>query len=92
MSKKNYTVEQIIVKMREIELSCRQGKSIKDSCRENGISDSTYFKWREKYGAMNTDEAKKYALLEKENARLKKLVADMALDNSILKEALANFS
>jgi len=86
MANKNYTVEQIIIKLREVELFCGQGKSIGEAVRQAEISENTYYRWRREYGGMNTAEAKRMKELEKENARLKKLVAEQALDISILKD------
>ena len=86
MGKKTYTTEQIIVKLREIEIQCSQGKTIKEAAREAEITEQTYYRWRKQYGGMNTSEAKRLKELEKENARLKKLVADLSLDNAILKD------
>lgn len=86
MGKVRYTTEQIIVKLREIELFCGQGKSIAEAARQAGITEQTYYRWRKKYGGMNTNDAKRMKELEKENARLKKLVADLSLDNAILKD------
>ena len=92
MPRKQASVEQIIVKMREIEIMCKQGRTVAEACRQAGVSDNTYYTWRKRYGSMTTDEAKRLSLLEKENARLKKLVADLSLDNQILKEVNANFA
>jgi len=86
MGKRNYTVEQIIVKLREVELFCGQGKSVSEAVRQAEISENTYYRWRREYGGMNTAEAKRVKELEKENARLKKLVAELSLDISILKD------
>ena len=91
MARKNYSVEQIIVKLREIELACKQGLAVGEACRQAGITDNTYYRWRKQYGSMTTDEAKRLQLLEKENVRLKKLVAELSLDNQILKEVNDNF-
>lgn len=92
MGKVNYTTEQIIVKLREVEVLCSQGKTIGEAVRQIGVSEQTYYRWRRNYGGMNTADAKKYRELEKENARLKKLVADLSLDNVILKDvAEGNF-
>lgn len=92
MARQNYSVEQIIIKLREVEVHCSQGKTISEAVRQIGISEQTYYKWRKKYGGMNVCDAKKYRQLEKENARLKKLVADLSLDNAILKDvAEGNF-
>ena len=86
MARKNYTVEQIIVKLREVELHCNQGKTISEACRGLGITEQTYYRWREEYGGMNTSNARRMKELEKENTRLKKLVAEQALDISILRD------
>jgi len=86
MPKKNYTVEQIIVKLREVELFCGQGKTVSEAVRQAEISEQTYYRWRKEYGGMNTTDAKRMKELEKENARLKKLVAELSLDNSILRD------
>jgi putative transposase len=86
MGKKNYTVEQIIVKLREIEVLCGQGKTISEAVRQADISEQTYYRWRQIYGGMNTSDAKRLKMMEKENARLKKLVADLSLDNAILRD------
>ena len=87
MTKKKFTPEEIILKLREIELQNNQGLDIVQACRNAGISDHTYYKWRKEYGGMRIDQAKRYKDLEQENLRLKKLVADLSLDNAILKEA-----
>ena len=89
MGKKNYTVEQIIVKLREIEVLCGQGKTIAEAVRQAEISEQTYYRWRKTYGGMNTSDAKRLKMMEKENARLKKLVADLSLDNAILRDVNA---
>ncbi len=86
MARKNYTVEQIIMKLREVELQCNQGKTITEACRGLGITEQTYYRWRKEYGGMNTSDARRMKELEKENARLKKLVAEQALDISILRD------
>lgn len=86
MAKARYSIEQIIVKLREIELFCGQGKTIAEAARQAGITEQTYYRWRKEYGGMNTSDAKRMKELEKENARLKKLVADLSLDNAILKD------
>jgi len=86
MGKQRYTVEQIIVKLREAEVHCSQGKTLAEAVRQIGVTENTYYRWRREYGGMNTSDAKKMKELEKENARLKKLVADLSLDNAILKD------
>lgn len=92
MARQNYSAEQIIVKLREVEILCSQGKSISESVRQIGVSEQTYYRWRRKYGGMSMSDAKRLRELEKENARLKRLVADLSLDNAILKDvAEGNF-
>lgn len=86
MGKKNFTTEQIIIKLREIEVHCGQGKTIAEAVRQAEISEQTYYRWRKVYGGMNTTDARRLRELEKENSRLKKLVADLSLDNAILKD------
>ena len=87
MVKKGYTPEQIINKLREAEILISQGSGIVEASRKIGITEQTYYRWRKEYGGMRVEQARKLKELEKENARLKKLVADLSLDNSILKEA-----
>ena len=86
MPRKAFTVEQIIIKLREIEVLCRQGKTIAEAVRQSDITEQTYYRWRKQYGGMKTDDAKRLKELEKENARLKRLVADLSLDNAILRD------
>jgi len=86
MGKKNFTTEQIIIKLREIEVHCGQGKTIAEAVRQAEISEQTYYRWRKVYGGMNTTDARRLREFEKENSRLKKLVADLSLDNAILKD------
>lgn len=83
---KKFKPEEIILKLREVEIRQGKGLGIDAACREVGITDATYYRWRKEYGGMHIDQAKKYKELEQENARLKKLVADLSLDNAILKE------
>jgi transposase-like protein len=92
MAKKGYSPEQIINKLREAELMLQQGSTLSAILKKIGVSDVTYYRWRKEYGGLRVDQAKKLKNLEKENARLKKLVADLSLDNAILKEvAEGNF-
>lgn len=84
---KRFKPEDIIMKLREVEIQQGKGLDIMAACRQAGITDATYYRWRREYGGMKIDQAKKYKELERENARLKKLVADQALDIAILKEA-----
>jgi transposase-like protein len=86
MVKKSYTPEQIITKLREAEILLNQGATIGEASRKIGVTEQTYYRWRREYGGMRVEQAKRLKDLEKENARLKKLVADLSLDNSILKE------
>jgi transposase-like protein len=86
MSRKTYTAKQIIIHLREVEVLCSQGKTLGEAARQIGVSEQTYYRWRKQYGGMTTSDAKRLKELEKENARLKKLVADLSLDNAILKD------
>ena len=86
MGKVNYTVEQIIVKLREVEVLCAKGKTIWEAVRQIGVSEQTYYRWRKQYGKMTTSEARRLKELEKENVRLKRVVADQALDLAILRD------
>ena len=88
MPKKPISPEQIISKLRDAEVQSSQGKTVGEICRMLGISDQTYYRWRKEYGGLKTDQAQRLKELEKENSQLKKLVADLSLDNSILKEVL----
>ena len=87
MPRKGYTPEQIINKLREAEVLIGQGSTISIVCKKIGASDYTYYRWRKEYGGMRVDQAHRLKELEQENSRLKRLVADLSLDNSILKEA-----
>ena len=79
-------MEQIIVKLREIEFLCNQGNTIAEAAHQAGITEQTYYRWRKEYGGMNTADARRMKELEKENARLRKLVAELRLDKAILKD------
>jgi len=87
MVRKTYTPEQIINKLREAEIHINQGISISEASRKIGVTEQTYYRWRKEYGGLRIEQAKRLKSLEKENTRLKKLVADLSLDNAILKEA-----
>ena len=87
MPKKGYKPEQIINKLREAEVMLHEGASIAVMIKRIGVSDVTYYRWRKEYGGMRVDQARRLKELEQENTRLKKVVADFALDNAILKEA-----
>ena len=84
MPRKRYAPEQIISKLREAEVLLSQGQTVAQASKQLGVSDQTYYRWRREYGGMRTSQGRKLKDLEKENARLKKLVADLALDNAIL--------
>ena len=86
MKRKKYTPEQIIEKLREAEVRLSKGESVAKMCRALGVSEQTYYRWRNEYGGMRIDQAKRLKEIEKENTRLRKLVADLSLDNAILKE------
>ena len=87
MTKKRHTAEQVIGKLREAEVALAKGQPIAKIVRKLGITEQTYYRWRKEYGGLRTDQAKRFKEVEKENTRLKKLVADLVLDNVILKEA-----
>ena len=86
MSKKKYRPEEIIRILREAEVMINQGVVTKQACRELGITDQTFYRWRKEYGGLKIEQVKRLKDLEIENARLKRLVADLSLDNQILKE------
>lgn len=88
MPRKINTSEQIISKLREAEVLLSQGQTVGDVCRSLNISEQTYYRWRKEYGGIRTDQVRRLKELERENARLKKLVADLSLDNAILKETV----
>ena len=86
MVRKGYTAVQIINKLREVEILLSQGSTVGAASRKIGVTEQTYYRWRKEYGGMRIEQAKRLKELEKENAWLKKLVADISLDNAILKE------
>jgi putative transposase len=88
MGRIRFLPEQIIGKLREAEVLLAQGLVIGEVCRKIAISEQTYYRWRKEYGGMRVDQARRLKELEVENARLKKIVADLSLDNSILKETV----
>ncbi len=89
MKRKFHTPEQIVKKLREADAAIASGSTIEQVCRKLEISDATYYNWRKQYGQMKLDQVKQLKSLQKENVRLKKLVADLSLDKAILKEALS---
>ena len=87
MPRRGFKPEQILNKLRQVEVGVANGKSVAQAVREIGVSDNTYYKWRAEYGGLNLDQARKLKQLEQDNARLKRAVANLTLDNLILKEA-----
>ena len=86
MPRKRYRPEEIIHKLRQVDVLLGQGNSISQACKQIGVSDQTYYRWRKSYGGMKVDQAKRMKELEAENARLKRAVADLTADKLILKE------
>lgn len=89
MKRKNRRPEQIVALLREAQAKLAEGLTVEEVCRQIGISDATYYNWRKQYGQMDVNQARQLKAIQKENARLKKLVADLSLDNAILKETLS---
>ncbi len=87
MSRKRYTPEQIIGKLREAEVRLSQGERVGVICRSLGISEQSYYRWRREYGGLKVDQAKRLKELEKDNTRLRRAVSDLTLDKLILQEA-----
>ena len=87
MPKKTFTPEQIVGKLRQIEVLIGQGKKVPLACREAGIVEQTFYRWRKEYGGLRVDQAKRLKALEHENSQLRKVVSDLSIDNAILKEA-----
>jgi transposase-like protein len=87
MAKKHVAPEQIIPKLREAEVLIAQGKNVAQASKQIGVTVQTYYRWRREYGGMKVDQAKRLKELEKENGRLKRLLADAELDKAILREA-----
>ena len=87
MGRKRYTPEQIIRLLRQSEVLSSEGRNAPEICRELGVTTNTYYRWRKEYGGMQVNQAKRLKELERENSRLKRAVADLTLDNQILKEA-----
>jgi transposase-like protein len=92
MARKHYTAEQIIIILRKVEVLCGQGKTIAEAVNHEGITENTYYRWRKEYGGMSAVDVGRLKELEKENSRLKRIVADQALDIVMLKDiASKNF-
>ena len=88
MSKKRYTPEQIIGKLREAEVALAQGETTGQVCRALGIAEQTFYRWRREYGGLKIEQARRLKALEQENTRLRRAVADLTLDKLILQEAV----
>ena len=88
MKRKYHTAEQIVNKLRQADAVIASGGTLEQICKQLGISDATYYNWRRQYGQMKLNQVKHLNSLQKENVQLKKLVADLSLDNSVLKEAI----
>lgn len=86
MAQHRYTAEEIIPKLREADVLLGQGKTIAEACKQLGVTDHTYFRWRKAYGGLKVDQAQRLKELETENGRLKRVVAELTLDKLILKE------
>ena len=86
MGKRNYQPEEIVSQLRDVEILRGKGKSIETACRELEISEAVYYRWKKQYAGVDVNQAKRMKQLEKENARLKKLLAETMLDNQILKD------
>ena len=92
MPKKTFTPEQIVAKLRQIEVLLNEGKKVPVACKEAGIADQTYYRWRKEYGGLKLEQARKLKQLQKENAQLRRAVADLTLEKQILKDiAQGNF-
>ncbi len=86
MPKKRFSAEQVVTLLRQIEVSISTGRSTQMACREAGISEQSYYRWRKEYGGLKIEQAKRMKDLEKENSRLKRLVADLSLEKQVLKD------
>ena len=87
MPKKRYTPEEIVAKLRQVDVLVSQGQNIADAIRQIGVSEVTYYRWRQEYGGLKADQVKRLKQLEQENSRLRRAVADLTLDKLILQEA-----
>ena len=89
MKRKRFTAEEIVNKLREADVLISQGRTVVQVCRQLGVTEQTYYRWRKEYGGLKKDQARRLKELERENARLKRLLADAELDKAILREAAA---
>ena len=87
MAKKRFSPEQIITYLRQVEIMVSQGKTAGEACRQIGVTEQTYYRWRKEYGGLKTDQARRMKDLEKENLRLRRAISDLTLDKLILQEA-----
>ena len=87
MPKKRYKPEEIVAKLRQVDVLVSQGQNIADAIRQIGVSEVTYYRWRQEYGGLKTEQVKRLKELEQENARLRRAVSDLTLDKLILQEA-----
>ena len=87
MPKKRYTPEEIVAKLRQVDVLVSQGQNIADAIRQIGLSEVTYYRWRQEYGGLKTDQVKRLKELEQENTRLRRAISDLTLDKLILQEA-----
>ncbi len=87
MARKRRTPEQVINRLREVEVILAQGHTVAEAARQIGVTEQTYYRWRKEYGGLSVDQARRLKRLEQENTRLRRAVADLTLDNQILKEA-----
>lgn len=88
MKRKRHSAAQVVMKLREADKALGEGSSVGQVCKQLGISEHTYYRWRKQYGSLTTDQAKRLKDLERENSKLKRIVADQAMDNDALKELL----
>ena len=87
MPRKRFTSEQIISKLREAEIALAKGKAVPLVCKQIGVTEQTYYRWRKEYGGLKSDQARRMKDLEKENLRLRRAISDLTLDKLILQEA-----
>ena len=87
MPKKRYTPEEIVAKLRQVDVLVSQGQNIADAVRQIGVSEVTYYRWRQEYGGLKTEQVKRLKELEQENTRLRRAISDLTLDKLILQEA-----
>ena len=86
MAKKRYSAEQIVTKLRQIDVLVGQGRTVVQACKESEITEQSYYRWRNEYGGLQIEQAKRFKELERENARLKRLVAELSLEKQVLKD------